>query len=146
MRDGGPSRNWWNELIRSLDPLLRPQLLGPGQPLYSAGEEPTGVYLLRRGRVRLVAERGDSPQVLEAEALLGLSAAISAQRHSETAQAMEDCELDFVAREDLLELLQKDAGSALSVLMMLSEDVDVCYGKLRRLAGPAARRRDRKRA
>lgn len=55
--------------------------------------------------------------------LVGLPATVSGEPYSLTAEAAQDCALDFIARKDLLALLQHNTTAALQILQILSEEI-----------------------
>ena len=93
------------------------------------GEPSRGVYLIESGSVRLSLEPGPEAEkpiyerVMGSGSLLGLPATINNLPYSATAMAIEDTELSFVAREDLLALMMKSSAMAITILQLLSQEI-----------------------
>ena len=54
---------------------------------------------------------------------MGLPATVSGEPYSLTAEAAQDCELDFISRKGLLDLLRRNTTAALQILQILSEEI-----------------------
>jgi CRP-like cAMP-binding protein len=109
-----------------------------GETLFREGETPAGVYVLRAGDVELVfAPREGEPKplrVVNPGRILGLSSVVMQHPHDCSAVARTECEIGFVEREEFLRSLEKTPAIWLSVLRMLSNDVNAVYDDMRSLA------------
>jgi CRP-like cAMP-binding protein len=97
-----------------------------GSLLFRAGTRARGAYLVRRGKVRLTLEGGTGlypARLLGPGAVVGLPATVSGEPYSLTAEAILDCELDFIPRRELLNLIQSNAAVAFHILQILSEEI-----------------------
>jgi CRP-like cAMP-binding protein len=109
-----------------------------GETLFIEGETPVGVYVLHAGDVELVfAPREGEPKplrVVNPGRILGLSSVVMQHPHDCSAIARTECEVGFVEREEFLRSLEKTPAIWLSVLRMLSTDVNAVYHDMRSLA------------
>jgi CRP/FNR family transcriptional regulator, cyclic AMP receptor protein len=114
------------ELLKELSAASKPVSKKDGALLFQAGTSARGVYLVRKGRIQLHLEGAGAlypTRILRAGAILGLPATVSGEAYSLTAIAIEDCDLDFVPRRELLALLQRNTTAALQILRILSEEI-----------------------
>ena len=109
-----------------------------GEVLFAEGETPSGVYVLHAGDVELVfAPREGEPKplrVVNPGRILGLSSVVMQHPYDCSAIARTECEVGFVEREEFLRSLEKTPAIWLSVLRMLSSDVNAVYDDMRSLA------------
>jgi cyclic nucleotide-binding protein len=96
-----------------------------GTILFRTGQPGRGAFLIRSGRIRLTLDGNSSypARILRAGALVGLPASFSAEPYSLTAEAVDDCELNFIPRDQMLNLLRRDPEAGLQIVQMLSEEV-----------------------
>ena len=81
---------------------------------------------MKSGKVQLQLEGAGvlyPTRTLGPGSVVGLPAAVSGEPYSLTAEAVQDCELDFISRKDLLALLQHNTTAALQILQILSEEI-----------------------
>ena len=109
-----------------------------GEMLFVEGEAPAGVYVLYEGAVELVfSPHQGTPKPLRAVNpghILGLSSVVMQHPHDCSAVARTECEIGFVEREAFLRSLEKTPAIWLSILRMLSNDVNAVYDDMRALA------------
>ena len=109
-----------------------------GEMLFMEGEEPAGVYVLHAGDVELVfgsrAGATKPLRVVNPGQILALSSVVMEHPHDCSAIALTDCEVGFVEREEFLRSLEKTPAIWLSVLRVLSSDVNAVYDDMRSLA------------
>lgn len=95
-----------------------------GTTLFTEGQHANGVYMLCAGRVKMstYSEEGRSliVRVAEPGEILGLSACVAAVAHEGSAQVIEDCQVNFVRRREILELLKNNSDAALNAIRELS--------------------------
>lgn len=121
------------DLCRALGELSSSVTKAKGSILFQQGETPTGVYVLRRGKVVFLLERGGTPiafRIALPGAVLGLPALVGSSRLSLTAEITEDAELGFVPRKALVSLLRQDQAMCLHALDLLGREVQ----EMRRIA------------
>ena len=109
-----------------------------GEMLFLEGEAPAGVYVLRSGEVDLLfATRNGTVKPLRmatAGRILGLSAVVMGGSHDCSATTRLPCEVGFIARDEMLRLLDECPEVWPSVLRVLSSDVNEVYDDLRAMA------------
>jgi CRP-like cAMP-binding protein len=97
-----------------------------GTILFRRGEEVTGVFLIRSGRVSLALDCDTSvypPRILGCGAIAGLPATISGNPYSLTAKVVDDAELAFVPRDAVLHCLRNNPTLCFQVMDMLSGEI-----------------------
>src|SRR5208283_4950825 len=115
-----------SELIRELEKCAKPISLGPDRILFHQGDDPTGVYLLRKGSATLTSRSGDEAilsVLVGAGSLLGLPAVIATKPYTLTAEALQGAELSLVTCEDFVDLMQTTPLLSFHVLQVLAEEV-----------------------
>jgi len=109
-----------------------------GSTLFSQGQPSIGVYMLCQGRVKLTACSKDGRStilgVAEAGEVLGLGATISDVVHQATGEAVEDCQVNFVAKGDFQRFLKHNAEATFNVARQLSRDHAAAWDQIRSLA------------
>ena len=117
-----PSPELQVELERLAKVVLKPK----GAILFRRGDDVTGVYLIRSGRISLGLDH-ESPvypaRMLGPGAIAGLPASISGNAYSLTAEVVEDSELAFVRREAVVECLRKNPFLCFQVMDLLSDEI-----------------------
>lgn len=100
--------------------------------LFVEGQEPSGVFVLCEGRVKLSTNSADGKsflvRVAERGELVGLPGAISGRTHELTAEALEPVQANFISRDAFLEYLREDGEAAVRVAEILS---DIYHSTLR---------------
>lgn len=95
-----------------------------GSVLFVEGERPDGVYVLCQGRakVSIASAQGKTLvlRIAQPGELLGMNASLTGQPFGATVEALERCRIDFIPREDLLKLLDRDKRACLGVAQALS--------------------------
>ena len=115
------------ELIEALERRSSTVVCKEQQRLFSQGADPTGLYILRKGKATLTMESPTGGTLLlitlHPGSLLGLPALIGNEPYTLTATAEEDAELGFVTREDFNSLMITDPTLAVRVLRVLAAEV-----------------------
>jgi CRP-like cAMP-binding protein len=97
-----------------------------GTILFRRGEDVSGVFLIRSGRVSLALDC-ETPlypaRVLGPGAIAGLPATVSGNPYSLTAKVVDDAELAFVPRDAVLECLQNNPPLCFQVMDLLSGEI-----------------------
>jgi len=117
-----PSPELKAELERRATIVFKPR----GTILFRRGEDPSGVYLIRTGRVSLALDC-EIPvypaRILGPRALVGLPGTVSGSPYSLTAKVVEDAELAFVPRTAVLVCLRTNPALCFQVMDMLSGEI-----------------------
>jgi CRP-like cAMP-binding protein len=121
-----PGKKLSPELNKALRTASKPLNRKRGDLLFRAGEQARGAFVVRSGKVRLQLEGAGGlypTRTLGPGSVVGLPATVSGEPYSLTAEAVQDCVLDFISRKDLLALLQHNSTAALQILQILSEEI-----------------------
>jgi cAMP-binding proteins - catabolite gene activator and regulatory subunit of cAMP-dependent protein kinases len=106
-----------------------------GEMLFVEGEMPAGVYVLHSGEVDLLfMNRHGSAKPLRVATpgqILGLSSVVMRHPHDCSAIARTPCEVGFTGGDEFLQSLHDKPATWLSVLRMLSSDVNAVYDDMR---------------
>jgi CRP/FNR family transcriptional regulator len=97
-----------------------------GAVLFAEGQAPRGVFIVRRGRVKLSICGSDGRtlilRIVEAGCPLGVAAVVSGRPYEATAETQEPCEVSFLRQCDLLRLMRLHGELALWVTQHISQD------------------------
>jgi CRP/FNR family cyclic AMP-dependent transcriptional regulator len=97
-----------------------------GAVLFAEGQSPRGVFVVRRGRVKLSICGSDGRtlilRIVEAGCPMGVAAVISGRQYEATAETQEPCEISFLRQSDLLRLMRLHGEIALWVTEHISQD------------------------
>jgi CRP/FNR family transcriptional regulator, cyclic AMP receptor protein len=97
-----------------------------GAVLFAEGQAPRGVFIVRRGRVKLFICGSDGRtlilRIVDAGCPLGVAAVVSRRQYEATAETQEPCEISFLRHSDLLRLMRLQGELALWVTQHISED------------------------
>lgn len=100
--------------------------LPPGSVLFVEGQVPRGMFILCSGRVNLSTTSREGKILIlktaEAGEAVGLSAAISGLGYETTAETATHCQLNFVDRKNLLELMETHSEVGVRASLCLSRD------------------------
>ena len=108
-----------------------------GAVLFAEAQAPRGVFLVRRGRVKLSVSGSDGRtlilRIVEAGEMLGVASVISGREYEATAEVQEPSEVSFVRHRDLLRLMRLHGELALWVTQHLSLDYSSTCREIRDL-------------
>lgn len=95
-----------------------------GVVLFSEGQAPRGVFIVRRGRIKLSVSGSDGKTLILRIAkpgdLLGVASVIADRDYEATAETQEPSEVSFMRHSDLLRLMRLHGEIALWVTQQLS--------------------------
>jgi CRP-like cAMP-binding protein len=95
--------------------------------LFHQGEAPTGLYILKAGRVTLTMNSTLGEEIISATAedgsLLGLPGLIGDEAYSLTAVAKAGSQVSYVTRESFTSLMSADPMLAFKILTVLAAEV-----------------------
>lgn len=99
--------------------------------LFVEGQMPRGAFVLCSGKVKLSTTSRDGKvliiKIAEAGEVLGLSAAISGTCYEVTAETAAPCQVNFMEREALLRLMEKNGELGMHSARALSTDFQSAY-------------------
>jgi len=97
-----------------------------GAVLFAEGQAPRGVFIVRRGRVKLSICGSDGRtlilRIVDSGCPMGVAAAVSGRQYEATAETQEPCEVSFLRQSDLLRLMRQHGELALWVTQHISQD------------------------
>jgi CRP/FNR family cyclic AMP-dependent transcriptional regulator len=118
-------------VLRSVDEDCHHSVMPAGAVLFVEGQTPRGVFILCSGKVKLstTSKEGKVLILKQAEAgeVLGLSAAISGTNYEMTAETASPCQLNFIGRQDLMNLLQNQSEVGVHSALWLSHEFQGAY-------------------
>lgn len=95
-----------------------------GRILFAEGEPARGIYILRTGRATVSVSSSDGRIVMlrmaQAGDVVGLNSVLRNCPYDMTVKTLEPCRTDFIARAELLELMQRSQEGTDAVLNLLS--------------------------
>lgn len=117
--------------LQSLTEVSHKSVLPAGAILFVEGQAPRGMFILCSGRVNLSTTSREGKILIlktaEAGEALGLSAAISGMGYESTAETDTPCQLNFVDRKHLLELMESHSEVGMHTAQCLSRDFQTAY-------------------
>lgn len=97
-----------------------------GAVLFAEGQSPRGVFIVRKGRVKLSICGSDGRtlilRIVEPGCPLGVAAVVSGRPYEATAETQEPSEISFLRQSDLLRLMRLHGELALWVTQHISAD------------------------
>jgi CRP/FNR family transcriptional regulator len=97
-----------------------------GAVLFAEGQTPRGVFIVRRGKVKLSVCGSDGRtlilRIADAGCPLGVAAVVSGYKYEATAETQEPCEISFLRHSDLLRLMRLHGELALWVTQHIAQD------------------------
>jgi CRP/FNR family transcriptional regulator len=117
--------------LRLLNEVSHKSALPTGAILFVEGQSPRGMFILCSGKVNLSTTSREGKILIlktaEAGEALGLSATISGVGYESTAETSTPCQLSFVDRNHLLELMQSYTEVGSHAAQCLSRDYQSAY-------------------
>jgi CRP/FNR family transcriptional regulator len=121
--------------IPGFDRLSRRKLYPKGSVLLVEGQWPRGVYVLCAGRAKLsitsAAGRKLIVRVARSGDLLGIQATLAGNACEATAETLTPCQIDFISRTDLLDLLAREGSSNLKLAIAISKEFTEFFERAR---------------
>jgi len=106
-----------------------------GESLFQEGRLPRGIFVVCEGRVKLsvCSEHGKRLMLRVAGAgeVLGLSATMSGKPYELTAEVLDNVQIAFIKRKDLLKFLRDHREACLQVVHLLSQDLHIAFDRVR---------------
>jgi CRP/FNR family transcriptional regulator, cyclic AMP receptor protein len=117
--------------LQALNHVSHKSILPAGAILFVEGQTPRGMFILCSGKVNLSTTSREGKILIlktaEAGEALGLSAAISGVGYETTAETATPCQLNFVDRKHLLELMESHSEVGVHTAQCLSRDFQSAY-------------------
>ena len=119
--------NGYPALWTALEGISTPLAVGKGKVLFRQGDLGRGVFLLRKGKVRLSLHASGHQEVPYRTAgpgnVLGFPAALSHGQYSLSAKNLADCEVGFATTEDVIDLLSKRSDLCFQAVEIMAHEV-----------------------
>ncbi|MBK9215966.1 MAG: Crp/Fnr family transcriptional regulator [Chloracidobacterium sp.] len=124
--------------LSDLDDLRFRRICPAGTTLFVQGQRADGAFILCEGRLKLRNSSADGRIVsfgtATAGEMLGLSAAISDGEYEVTAEALETCQVNFIARDELRQFLLTHPAACLNALRQTSQNYQSAVKRICSLA------------
>jgi CRP/FNR family transcriptional regulator, cyclic AMP receptor protein len=108
-----------------------------GAVLFAEAQAQRGIFIVRRGRVKLSVCGSDGRtlilRMVEPGGMLGVASAISGRPYEATAETQEPSEVSFLRQSDLLRLMRTHGEIALWVTQQVSRDYNCTCREIRDL-------------
>lgn len=118
-------------VLQALNQASHKSTLPSGAILFVEGQNPRGTFIVCSGKVNLSTTSREGKILIlktaEAGEALGLSATISGMGYETTAETATPCQLNFVDRKHLLELMEQHPEVGLRSAQTLSRDFQNAY-------------------
>lgn len=118
-------------VARAVDEVSHHTVMPSGAVLFVEGQSPRGVFILCSGAVKLSTTSKEGKVLIlkqsKAGDVLGLSAAISGTSYEMTAETASACQLNFIGRQDLMRLLQRENEVGVHAALWLSREFQGAY-------------------
>jgi CRP/FNR family transcriptional regulator, cyclic AMP receptor protein len=118
-------------VLKAFDQVSQHSILPAGAILFVEGQASRGMFVLCSGRVKLSTSSREGKVLIlktcEAGDALGLSAVISGENYEMTAETATPCQLDFVDRKNLLNLLGSHPTIGMQAAQCLSREFQAAY-------------------
>lgn len=110
--------------IPGIDRISRSRIYPRGAVVFREGDTAHGVYVLSSGRAKVSISSADGKKLIIRIAkggdILGLYAGLTGRTFEATAEMVEGGRVDFISRQDLLNLIGRQNGSNLDLLEVFS--------------------------
>ena len=118
-------------LLKAFSAISHQTTFPPEATLFVEGQTSRGVFLLCSGKVKLSTSSRDGKVLILKMAgpgeMLGLSTVISGSEYELTAETAMPCQVNFIAREPLLDMLQRYGEAGLRSAQALSREFQSAY-------------------
>ncbi|HTU41028.1 MAG TPA: Crp/Fnr family transcriptional regulator [Candidatus Aquilonibacter sp.] len=118
-------------VTRATDVASHHTVMPEGAILFIEGQTPRGIFILCSGKAKLSTTSKEGKVLIlklaEAGDILGLSAAISGTSYEMTAETVTPCQLNFIGRSDLMNLLQNESEVGMHAALWLSREFQGAY-------------------
>ena len=135
-----------SDALQAFDGIKQLAKVPRGATLFTEGRQARGVFVLCEGRAKLSIsskEEGSKRLMLRVAGpgeVLGLSATMSGKSYEVTAEMLDDAQVAFIRRKQLLRFLRDHREACLQVVHLLSHDLHTAYDRVRSIGGGHVRR------
>ena len=132
------------ESLKSFDEIKSLTAYPRSTVLFAEGRPVRGIYILCDGRAKLsiCSDTGKrlTLRIAGPGEVLGLGAALSNTPYENTAELLDNSQVVFVRRKDLLKFLREHCEVCLQIVRMLSQDLHGAYERVRTIGMIRTRR------
>jgi CRP/FNR family transcriptional regulator len=132
------------ESLKAFDEMKSLALYPRNTILFAEGRPVRGIYILCDGRAKLsiCSDSGKrlTLRVAGPGEVLGLGAALSNSPYEVTAELLDNSQVVFVRRKELMKFLREHRVVCLEIVRMLSQDLHVAYERVRSIGMIRTRR------
>ncbi len=118
-------------VLRQVDASSHHAVMPSGALLFVEGQTPRGIFILCSGTVKLSTSSKEGKVLILKQAhageVLGLSAAISGTNYEMSAETAVPCQINFIGRQDLMNLLHSESEAGAHTAMWLSREFQGAY-------------------
>ena len=123
--------------LAQLDRIQRRHIYPVGSTIFAEGEEPSGIYCVCIGKVKLSMSSFDGRTIVTGIAasgdLIGKHALLLEKPYILTAEAVENSQLCFIKRDDFLTFLSQNAEVGLKLAIKFGNELYEAYSEVRDL-------------
>jgi CRP-like cAMP-binding protein len=113
-------------------------VLKPGQILFKAGDTSDGMYLIRKGELRVYLDQGNKEVALATVndgGMIGEMALFDKKPRSASVKAVSDCEITLISNEDFAKLMKQIPKWFVSLMGTLSGRLRATNERLQKMEG-----------
>ena len=118
-------------VLRAVDMVSHHSIMPAGALLFVEGQTPRGIFIVCSGKVKLSTTSKDGKVLIlkqaEAGEVLGLSASISCTNYAMSAETATPCQLNYIGRQDFMNLLQTESEVGVHASLWLSREFQGAY-------------------
>jgi CRP/FNR family transcriptional regulator, cyclic AMP receptor protein len=137
LRNERPFCNMSPEPLTAMDSMKFTGVYPKGSTLFVEGEQPRGVFILCKGRVKLTTTSTEGRtlivKIADAGEILGASATILGKPYEVSGETLEPSQVNFIRREDFLRLLSAYSEACMHTAQQLSEKYQSAQQEIRSL-------------
>ncbi len=124
--------------VPGIDRVARSRIYPRSAVVFREGNNALGVYVLSSGRAKISISSADGKKIIVRIArggdILGLYAGLTGRPFEATAEMLEGGRVDFISRQDLLNLISRQNGYSLELLEVFSRQFSELIDHTRMLA------------
>ena len=113
--------------------------------MYMEGDEPAGIVFINKGKVKTFKTHEEGKELItsihQEGQFIGYTDLIENDEYRESAEALEDCEVSIIPRQDFFALLYSNRDVAAKFIRMLSNNLHTTEERLMNLAYNSVRKR-----
>lgn len=102
--------------------------------VFMEGDDCTGLYIIRTGRVKIVRSSSTGKEqiikILNPGDLIGFEALYNGRHYKNTAVAMDETELCYMAKHGFFNIIEKDPAIAKKLIISMGKELDHAYDRI----------------